>query len=60
MIVSISDQRTCQSLGSLMRSCVSEVLDSSEVEVDESGVGLVREVGGSEGGVVLVNPLMPW
>ena len=43
-----------------MRSGVSESLDSSEVEVDETGVGLSGEVGGSERGVVLVNPLVPW
>ena len=59
-MVSISDQRMCQLLGRLMRSGVSESLDSSEVEVDETGTGLSGEVGGSERGVVLVNPLVPW
>ena len=43
-----------------MRSGVSESLDSSEVEVDETSAGLSGEIGGSEGGVVLVNPLVPW
>ena len=57
-MVSISDQRTCQLLGSLMRSGVSESLDSAEVEVDESAAGLTRKVGGCEGGVVLIDPLV--
>ena len=32
----------------------------SEVEVDEMSAGLSGEIGRSEGGVVLVNPLVPW
>ena len=38
---------------------VLEVLDSLMLEVKESGAGLLRKVGGSKVGVVLVNPLVP-